>query len=145
VCGVVIQVVFVSVMTNLIDRIKPTQNSSCVRECLWVQALLSRKSSQSSLSELHITTRIPLRKKTCSLTATIAQIIPENHKLSTKSQRLTNKDGNASRRHTVADNRTRSEDLLAGRRPKREEHPPSDQGGGLTGGDTSDTATLTYA
>jgi hypothetical protein len=58
--------------------------------------------------------RIALRKETCSLTATIAQIIPENHKLSLKSLRLTNKEGNAGRRYTVADNGTRSEDLLGG-------------------------------
>jgi hypothetical protein len=79
--SVVIQVVFVSVKTDLTDLIKPNYNSSCVWVCHWVQALLSRKSSQSALSELHITTRIPLRKETCSLTATIAKIIPENHKI----------------------------------------------------------------
>jgi hypothetical protein len=65
-------------------KFKPTYYSSCVWVCYWVQALLSPKSSQSALSKLHITTRIPLRKETFSLTATIAQIIPENHKLSLK-------------------------------------------------------------
>jgi hypothetical protein len=80
---VAIQVTFVSVMTDMVNRIKPTYSSSCVCVCVchWVQALLSRKFSQSALSDLHITTRIPLRKETCSLTATIAQIIPEYHKI----------------------------------------------------------------
>jgi hypothetical protein len=105
---------FVSVMTDLINLITPTYNLSCVWVCHWVQAVLSRKSSQSALSKLHITTRISLRKETCSLTATIAKIIPENHRLCLKSLRLKNKDGNAGRRHTVADNGTRSEDLLGG-------------------------------
>jgi hypothetical protein len=44
-----------------------------------------------------------------------------------KSLKLTNKEGNASRRHTVADNRIRSENLLGRRRPTQEEHPPSGQ------------------
>jgi hypothetical protein len=57
-------VVFVNVITDMIDPIKPTYNSSRVRMCHWVQFLLSRKSSQAALSKLHITTRTPLRKET---------------------------------------------------------------------------------
>jgi hypothetical protein len=83
----VIQVVFVSVITDLINLITPTYNLSCVWACYCLQALLIRKSLQSALSELHTTTRIPLRKETCSLTATIAQIIPENHKIIPKNPR----------------------------------------------------------
>jgi hypothetical protein len=48
-------------------------------------------------------------------------------KLSLKSLRWTNKDGNAGRRHTVADNGARSEDLLGRRRPTRD-HPPPGEG-----------------
>jgi hypothetical protein len=75
--SLVTEVEFVSVMTDLSNVIKPTYISSCVWVCYWLQVLLSRKSSQSTLSKVHITTRIPLRKETCLLTATIAQIIPE--------------------------------------------------------------------
>jgi hypothetical protein len=96
--------------------------------CHWVQALLSRKSSQSAISELHITTRIPLRKESWSLTTTIDQIILEIHKLSLKILEVNQQKGQRCRRHTVAENRTRSEDLLGGRRPTREEHPPSGEG-----------------
>jgi hypothetical protein len=66
---VVIQVVFVSVVTGLTDLIKPPYYSSCVCVCVcvcvcqWVQALLSRKSSQTALSKLLITKRIPPEKR----------------------------------------------------------------------------------
>jgi hypothetical protein len=73
-------------------------------------------------------TRIPLRKETCSLTATIAQNHPWDHKIIPESPRLTYKRGNAGIRHTVADNGTRSGDLLERRRRTREEHPPSGKG-----------------
>jgi hypothetical protein len=112
-------------MTDLTDLIKPTYYSSCVRVCHWVQALLSQKPSQTALSELHITTRIPLRKETCSLTANIAQIIPENHKLSLKIPEVNEQ---RRQRWQKADKETQSEDLLRRRRPTREEQVPAGEG-----------------
>jgi hypothetical protein len=72
---------FVSVTTDLTDMIKPTYYSSCVCECV-----IGFKPSKSK-----ILTICPIQaqynhedspeKETCSLTATITQIIPENHKI----------------------------------------------------------------
>jgi hypothetical protein len=122
------QVVFVSVMTDLTDRIKPTYNSSCVWVCHWVQALLIWNSSQAALSKLHKTTRIPWEKRHVRWLRPLPKSPLRTTKLSLKSLRLTNKEGNTGKSHTVADNRTRSEDRLGGRRPTREEHPPAVEG-----------------
>jgi hypothetical protein len=126
--SVVIQVVFVSVMTDLTDRVKPTYYSSCVWVCHWVQALLSWKHTQTAQSEPHITTRIPLGQETCSLTKTISQIIHENHKLSLKIPEVIEQSGQCWQKAYRRGQRDSKWGPVRRRSPTREEHSPA--GGG---------------
>jgi hypothetical protein len=96
--------------------------------CHWRQTSSRRILIICPTQPLHTTTRILLIKNTCSLTAPIAKNHPWDHIIIPKSPRLNYKEGNAGRSHTVADNGTRSGDLLGRRRRTREEHPPSGKG-----------------
>jgi hypothetical protein len=95
--------------------------------CHWIQTSLSRHPHNLSYSSSTQPWGFPWEKRHVRWLRPLPKIITESINYP-ESPRLTSKGGSADRRHIVADNGTRSGDLLGRRRRTRQEHPPSAKG-----------------